>query len=38
MKWYDDDRGASSLEELVQMMEAAAAGRVFCGSGAPGQP
>jgi hypothetical protein len=38
MKWYDDDRGASSLEELVQMMEAAAAGRVFCGSAAPGQP
>jgi hypothetical protein len=37
MKWYDDDRGASSLEELVQMMEAAAAGRVFCGSAAPGQ-
>lgn len=37
MKWYDEDRGASSLEELVQVLEAAAAGRSICGSAAPGQ-
>lgn len=37
MKWYDADRGASSLEELVQVMEAAAAGRTRCGAESPGQ-
>lgn len=29
--WYDKDRGASSLEEIVQMIEAAHAGSVKCG-------
>ena len=28
--WYDKDRGASSLEEIVQMIEAAAAGSSKC--------
>ena len=28
--WYDKDRGASSLEEIVQMIEAAHAGSVKC--------
>jgi len=32
MQWYDKDRGASSLEEIVQMIEAAAAGTRKCGS------
>ena len=35
MAWYDKDRGASSLEEIVQMIEAAASGSKKCGSGAP---
>jgi hypothetical protein len=35
MAWYDKDRGASSLEEIVQMIEAAAVGSQKCGSGAP---
>jgi len=30
MQWYDKDRGASSLEEIVQMIEAARAGSVKC--------
>ena len=30
MAWYDKDRGASSLEEIVQMIEAAHAGSVKC--------
>ena len=29
-EWYDKDRGASSLEEIVQMIEAAHAGSVKC--------
>ena len=29
-EWYDVDRGASSLEEIVQMIEAAHAGSVKC--------
>jgi hypothetical protein len=29
-EWYDKDRGASALEELVQMIEAAHAGSVKC--------
>jgi hypothetical protein len=32
MKWYDDDMGASSLEEIVQMVEAAAQGKTRCGN------
>ncbi|HEX9563045.1 MAG TPA: thioredoxin family protein [Gemmatimonadaceae bacterium] len=32
MKWYDEDRGASSLEEIVQMVEAAAGGKLRCGN------
>jgi hypothetical protein len=32
-EWYDKDRGASSLEEIVQMIEAAASGGNRCGSG-----
>lgn len=32
MEWYDKDRGASSLEEIVQMIEAAASGGRSCGS------
>jgi hypothetical protein len=35
MEWYDKDRGASSLEEIVQMIEAAHAGSVKCPSKAP---
>lgn len=35
MAWYDKDRGASSLEEIVQVIEAAATGSKKCGSGAP---
>ena len=31
MEWYDKDRGASSLEEIVAMIEAAAAGGKKCG-------
>ncbi len=30
MAWYDKDRGASSLEEIVQMIEAAHAGSTKC--------
>ena len=30
MAWYDKDRGASSLEEIVQVIEAAHAGSVKC--------
>ena len=30
--WYDKDRGASSLEEIVQMIEAAASGAKKCGA------
>ena len=29
-EWYDKDRGASALEEIVQMIEAAHAGSVKC--------
>ena len=32
MEWYDKDRGASSLEEIVAVIEAAAAGAKKCGS------
>jgi len=32
MQWYDKDRGASSLEEIVAMIEAAHAGGAKCGS------
>lgn len=35
MAWYDKDRGASSLEEIVQVIEAAHAGAVKCGSRSP---
>jgi hypothetical protein len=35
MAWYDKDRGASSLEEIVQMIEAAHAGSVKCSSKTP---
>ncbi len=31
-EWYDKDRGASSLEEIVAMIEAAAAGGRKCGT------
>ena len=31
-EWYDKDRGASSLEEIVQMIEAAVSGGKKCGS------
>ena len=31
-EWYDKDRGASSLEEIVAMIEAAAAGGKKCGA------
>lgn len=34
MAWYDKDRGASSLEEIVQMIEAAHAGSRMCAPGA----
>jgi hypothetical protein len=34
MEWYDKDRGASSLEEIVQMVEAAHAGSRMCAPGA----
>lgn len=34
MAWYDKDRGASSLEEIVQMIEAAHAGSKRCGADA----
>ena len=32
MEWYDKDRGASSLEEIVAMIEAAASGAKRCGA------
>lgn len=32
MAWYDRDRGATSLEEIVAMVEAAAAGGRTCGA------
>jgi len=32
MEWYDKDRGASSLEEIVAMIEAAATGGKKCGA------
>jgi len=32
MQWYDKDRGASSLEEIVAMIEAAASGTRKCGA------
>lgn len=32
MRWYDDDKGAKSLDEIVAVMEAAAAGSVRCGA------
>jgi hypothetical protein len=32
MKWYDDDRGSKTLEEVVAMIEAAARGSKSCGS------
>jgi hypothetical protein len=35
MEWYDKDRGASSLEEIVQVIEAAHARSKACGSGTP---
>jgi len=31
-EWYDKDRGASALDEIVQMIEAAHAGSVKCSS------
>jgi hypothetical protein len=34
MEWYDKDQGASSLEEIVQMIEAAHAGSKKCASDA----
>ena len=34
-EWYDKDRGASALEEIVQMIEAAHAGAVKCSSKTP---
>jgi hypothetical protein len=34
MQWYDKDRGASSLEEIVQVIEAARAGSTQCASNA----
>lgn len=37
MQWYDKDRGASSLEEIVQVIEAAHAGSKKCSSN-PGTP
>lgn len=33
-EWYDKDRGASALEEIVQMIEAAHAGSVKCSANA----
>jgi hypothetical protein len=33
-EWYDKDRGASALEEIVQMIEAAHAGSVRCSANA----
>lgn len=36
MKWYDTDRGASSLEDIVQVIEAAAAGGSRCGPASSG--
>jgi len=35
MAWYDKDRGASSLEEIVQVIEAAHAGSLKCSSKTP---
>lgn len=32
MKWYDEDAGASSLVEIVEMLEAAARGATRCGA------
>jgi len=32
MRWYDADAGASSLAEIVEMIEAAAAGKGTCGA------
>jgi hypothetical protein len=34
-EWYDKDRGASSLEEIVAMIEAAHAGSLKCSSKVP---
>ena len=34
-EWYDKDRGASALEEIVQVIEAAHAGTVKCSSKTP---
>lgn len=38
MAWYDKDRGASSLEEIVQVIEAAHAGSKRCASDVPKTP
>ena len=35
MAWYDKDRGASSLEEIVQVIEAAHAGSIKCAPKTP---
>jgi hypothetical protein len=35
MKWYDDDHGSKTLEEVVAMIEAAARGSTSCGSSSP---
>lgn len=35
MKWYDDDKGHQTLEEIVAIMEQAAAGKPACASNAP---
>jgi hypothetical protein len=32
MKWYDDDKGQRTIEEIVSMIEAAGAGGKVCGS------
>jgi thioredoxin family protein len=34
-EWYDKDRGASALEEIVQVIEAAHAGSIKCSSKTP---
>jgi hypothetical protein len=31
MKWYDDDKGARTIEELVEILEAAGRGTPICG-------
>lgn len=33
MAWYDEDAGAATVDEVVGLMEAAAAGRRVCGEG-----